>query len=195
MNKKIILASNNQGKLREICCILQPYSYDLISQAEYSVDEISETGLTFVENAILKARHAAQKTELPALADDSGLVVDALDGRPGIYSSRFAGENATDQMNIEKLLAELGSRLANERQASFYCVMVLMQHPADPTPIICQGRWRGEILFSPRGKEGFGYDPIFYVPELKCSAAELSPDVKNKLSHRAQALRQLVRWL
>lgn len=192
MNKKIILASNNQGKLREIRTILQPLAFDLVSQTEYGVKEIPETGLTFVENAILKARHASQQSGFPALADDSGLVVDALKGQPGIYSARYAGPTATDQMNIAKLLADLENTPASKRKASFYCVIVLLQHAADPVPIICQSVWHGEILLTPQGANGFGYDPVFYVPELKCSAAELTLEIKNKFSHRAQALRQLV---
>ena len=186
---KIVIASNNQGKLREIRSVLQSDDYELVSQDEFAVTEIAETGLTFVENAILKARHAAQQTGYPALADDSGLCVAALNGKPGIYSARYADEKASDQENITKLLTELGS--TPQRSATFHCVIVLLAHASDPVPLICQGHWSGEILFSPRGNNGFGYDPIFYLPQLQCSVAELDSKMKNQLSHRAQALKQL----
>jgi XTP/dITP diphosphohydrolase len=161
-------------------------------QSEFGVVDAEETGLSFVENAILKARNAAQHTGLPAIADDSGIEVDALHGAPGIYSARFAGEGATDQANLDKLLAELDGLPEAQRSARFQCLMVFMEHANDPTPLICQGTWEGRILLAARGDNGFGYDPVFYVPTHNCSSAELPADVKNTLSHRGQALRKLV---
>jgi len=187
----VVLASTNPGKLREIQRILKKLSWQIIPQAEFHVPEIQETGLTFVENAILKARCTAQHTKLPAIADDSGLEVDALDGAPGIYSARFAGKNATAQQNIKKLLHELENIPEQERTARFQCIMVYLQHAKDPSPIIAQGTWEGRILFKEQGKNGFGYDPIFFVPTHNCSAAELPIDTKNQISHRGQALRLL----
>jgi len=194
--KKIVLASNNAGKVREVNAILTNQDFVVISQSEFNVVEVEETGLTFVENAILKARNAAKHTGLPALADDSGLEVDALNGAPGIYSARFAGVGAGDATNLQKLLGDLDA-LDNTggdvpRTARFQCVMVLMRHATDPVPLICQGTWEGSITKSPQGENGFGYDPVFYVAEHQCTAAELSADVKNKLSHRGQALTQLL---
>ena len=156
------------------------------------VPDIEETGLTFVENAILKARNAAQHTGRPAIADDSGIEVDALNGAPGIYSARYAGIGASDQANLEKLLTELGDLPEEKRTARFQCLMVYMRHANDPTPLICQGSWEGRILFKPQGENGFGYDPVFYVPTHDCSSAELPADVKNSLSHRGQALSKLL---
>jgi XTP/dITP diphosphohydrolase len=190
--KEIILASSNQGKVREINQLLTGLDLHVHPQTEYGVPDIEETGLTFVENAILKARNAAQHTGLAAIADDSGIEVDALRGEPGIYSARYAGEGASDQANLEKLLTELGDLPEEKRTARFQCLMVYMRHANDPTPLICQGTWEGRILFEPRGKNGFGYDPVFYVPTHDCSSAELAADIKNSLSHRGQALRKLL---
>lgn len=190
--KEIVLASSNPGKVREINQLLATLDLHVQPQSEFGVIDAEETGLTFVENAILKARNAAQHTGLPAIADDSGIEVDALNGAPGIYSARFAGDNASDQQNLEKLLAELEGMPEAQRSARFQCLMVFMAHANDPTPVICQGTWEGRILTTARGDNGFGYDPVFYVPTHDCSSAELSADVKNALSHRGQALRQLV---
>lgn len=190
---QIVLASNNQGKIKEIQALLPDYS--IIPQSEFIQSEAEETGVTFVENALLKARHAAQHCHLPVLADDSGLAVDALSGAPGIISARYAGINASDQDNVNKLLMELKGVSLEERTARFICVMVLIEHANDPVPIIAQGTWEGRILFHPTGANGFGYDPVFWVPEHDCSSAELPADVKNSLSHRGQALRQLAALL
>ena len=190
--KEIVLASSNPGKVREINQLLATLDLHVQPQSEFGVIDAEETGLTFVENAILKARNAAQHTGLPAIADDSGIEVDALNGAPGIYSARYAGSNASDQANLEKLLAELDGLPEAKRSARFQCLMVFMEHANDPTPVICQGTWEGRILPAARGDNGFGYDPVFYVPSHDCSSAELPADVKNALSHRGQALRQLV---
>jgi XTP/dITP diphosphohydrolase len=190
--KEIILASSNQGKVREINQLLAGLDLHVQPQTDFGVPDIEETGLTFVENAILKARNAAQHTGLPAIADDSGIEVDALNGAPGIYSARYAGIGASDQANLEKLLTELGDLPDEKRTARFQCLMVYMRHANDPTPLICQGSWEGRILFKPQGENGFGYDPVFYVPSHDCSSAELPADVKNSLSHRGQALRKLL---
>ena len=190
--KDIVLASSNPGKVREINQLLAGLGMQVQPQSEFGVMDAEETGLTFVENAILKARNAARHTGLPAIADDSGLEVDALAGAPGIYSARFAGEGASDQANLEKLLVELKAVPKEQRTARFQCVMVYMRHASDPTPLICQGTWEGHILFAARGDNGFGYDPIFHVPTHDCSSAELPAETKNSLSHRGQALRQLV---
>ncbi len=190
--KKIVLASNNKGKVREFNELLARLDYQVLPQAELGVDEVDETGLSFVENAILKARAAAAHTGLPAIADDSGIEVDALDGAPGIYSARYAGVGAGDTANLEKLLAELQGVPEAQRTARFQCLMVYMRHANDPTPLICQGTWEGRILESPAGDNGFGYDPVFYVPTHDCSSAQLAPEIKNSLSHRGQALRKLL---
>jgi len=192
---KVVLASGNAGKVREINEILAGLGIEVVPQTEFGVPEAEETGLTFVENAILKARNAAAHTGLPAIADDSGLEVDALKGAPGIYSARYAGPGANDRSNLEKLLAELGERPEAERSARFQCLMVYMAHDLDPTPIICQGSWEGRITFGPQGENGFGYDPVFFVPTHNCTSAELPAEEKNRLSHRGQALRQLVEAL
>ncbi len=163
-----------------------------VPQSDFDVPDADETGLTFVENAILKARHAAQLTGLPAIADDSGLEVDALNGAPGIYSSRFAGGGASDADNLQKLLAELKEVPEDQRTARFQCLMVFMSHAEDPTPLICQGSWEGRILFAPQGENGFGYDPLFWVPGEQCTSAELPSELKNRLSHRGQALQKLL---
>jgi XTP/dITP diphosphohydrolase len=191
----IILASNNAGKVREINQLLASAGISVRPQGELGIDEADETGLSFVENAIIKARHAAQASGLPAIADDSGLEVDALNGAPGIYSARYAGAGASDRANCDKLLAALDGVPETERRARFQCVMVYLRHAADPTPLICQGTWEGRILEAARGDNGFGYDPVFYVPEQGRSSAELDAATKNALSHRGQALRQLVQRL
>ena len=190
--KEIVLASSNPGKVREINQLLATLDLHAQPQSEFGVVDAEEIGLTFVENAILKARNAAQHTGLPAIADDSGIEVDALNGAPGIYSARFAGDNASDQANLEKLLTDLDGVPESQRSARFQCLMVYMRHASDPTPLICQGTWEGRILPVARGDNGFGYDPVFYVPTHDCSSAELPADVKNALSHRGQALRQLL---
>ena len=188
----IILASSNKGKVREINQLLTGLDIKVRPQGELGVADADETGLTFVENAILKARNAADHTGLPAIADDSGLEVDALNGAPGIYSARYAGTGASDEANLEKLLEDIRDVPEAERSARFQCLLVYMRHANDPTPLICQGTWEGRILFEPHGENGFGYDPVFYVPSHDCASAELSPEVKNSLSHRGQALRLLV---
>lgn len=193
--QKVILASSNQGKLREIQQVLAHLNMQLIPQSEFNVSDAEETGLSFVENAIIKARHAAAISGLPALADDSGLEVDALQGRPGIYSSRFAGDKATDNDNIQKLLADLEGVEPPNRSARFQCVLVYMQHAEDPSPLIAQGSWEGYILEQSRGQNGFGYDPVFYIPEQQRTAAELDASIKNQHSHRARALAQLVKLM
>ncbi len=193
--KKVVLASNNAGKIREFNQLLQPFAFELVTQASLGVDEIEETGATFIENALLKARHAARVTGLPAIADDSGLLVDCLNGAPGIYSARYAGKDATATDNIEKLLGALKEVHDENRHAAFYCVLVFLQKHDDPAPVISDGRWPGIILREPKGTSGFGYDPIFYLPELGHTAAELAPLVKNRLSHRGIALTALVNAL
>ncbi|MDH5648448.1 MAG: RdgB/HAM1 family non-canonical purine NTP pyrophosphatase [Gammaproteobacteria bacterium] len=192
MTQKIVLASGNVGKVREIGELLADTSLIVVPQTEFNVEEVDETGLTFVENAILKARNAAIHTGLPAIADDSGLEVDALNGEPGIYSARYAGKGASDADNLEKVLDALKDVPEAKRSARFQCVMVYFRHGSDPTPLICQGTWEGQILFKPVGENGFGYDPIFFVPGENCSAAQLAPEQKNRLSHRGQALTKLV---
>jgi XTP/dITP diphosphohydrolase len=195
MKKRIVLASNNAGKVREFNQLLADCEFEVIPQCEFSLVEIEETGLTFVENALLKARNAAEHTGLAAVADDSGLEVDALQGAPGIYSARYAGAGASDLDNLETLLEALKNVPDEKRSARFQCLMVYMRHAKDPTPRIFQGTWEGRILNEPRGDNGFGYDPVFYVPGQRCSSAQLSPKVKNRLSHRGQALRLLVNSL
>ncbi len=187
-----VLASSNPGKVREFNELLAGHPIEVVPQSQFGVQDAEETGLTFVENAILKARNAARHTGLPAIADDSGLEVDALKGAPGIYSARYAGIGAGDRANLEKLLAELEGVPEAGRSARFQCLMVYLRHADDPTPLICQGTWEGRILTAPRGSNGFGYDPVFFVPTHNCSSAELEPAVKNVLSHRGQALRRLV---
>ena len=189
----IVLATSNQGKCREIQAILSPLTINCQPQSEYGIGAVEETGLSFVENALIKARHASKQSELPAIADDSGLVVPALGGRPGIYSSRYGGENADDNDNIDKLLSSLVGE--SRREAYFYCAMAYVRHPADPTPLIACGRWDGRILEVRRGADGFGYDPIFYLPVLEKTAAELGRDEKNHISHRAKALQQLLHMM
>jgi len=188
-SQKIVLASGNQGKIKEIHAILG--NYNIITQQEFNVEEADETGSTFIENAIIKARNAALHTNLPAIADDSGLIVDALNGAPGVLSARYAGTHANDKDNLQKLLTEMESIPDNQRSARFICVIVLMRHANDPFPIICQASWEGTILKREQGSNGFGYDPIFWLPNENCSSAELNATRKNQLSHRGQALRQL----
>ncbi|MBV1788383.1 RdgB/HAM1 family non-canonical purine NTP pyrophosphatase [Marinobacterium sp. D7] len=192
MIDRIVLASGNRGKLNEFNQILAPLQVSVVPQSDFAVREAEETGLSFVENAILKARHACQVTGLPALADDSGLEVDALRGAPGIYSARYAGEGASDEENNRKLITALANIPDAERSARFQCVLVFMRHAEDPTPLVCQGSWEGFILHEPRGQNGFGYDPLFLVPERNCASAELSPEEKHALSHRGKAVQQLI---
>lgn len=188
---KIVLATGNQGKVREMASLLADFGFDVVAQSEFNISEAAETGTTFIENAIIKARHAAKETGLPAIADDSGLEVDALNGAPGIYSARYAGEDATDQQNLNKLLVAMRDVPQEQRTARFHCVLVLMRHENDPTPIVCHGQWQGRILTEAQGDHGFGYDPVFYVPEDNCASAELEPARKKQLSHRGKALQQL----
>ncbi|WP_312227912.1 XTP/dITP diphosphatase [Pseudescherichia sp.] len=193
--QKVVLATGNAGKVRELASLLNDFGLDVVAQTELGVESAEETGLTFIENAIIKARHAAQVTGLPAIADDSGLAVDALGGAPGIYSARFAGVDATDQQNLDKLLVELQDVPDSERQAQFHCVLVYMRHADDPTPLVCHGSWQGTIARAPAGSGGFGYDPIFVVPEAGKTAAELTADEKRAASHRGQALKLLLEAL
>ena len=190
-----MLASSNPGKLREFNQLLGGLQIEVLPQSHFKVVDAEETGLSFVENALLKARNATAHSGLPAIADDSGLEVDALHGAPGIYSARYAGSDASDSDNIAKLLAALTDVPEALRTARFQCLMVYMEHAHDPTPLICQGTWEGRILIEPRGTQGFGYDPVFFARAHNCSAAELPPAVKNNLSHRGQALRQLLTTL
>ena len=190
--QEIVVATGNQGKLKEINQVLNPFGLQALGQKQFNVPDIEETGLTFVENAILKARNAAKLTGKPALADDSGLEVDALQGAPGIYSARYAGADATDSANVEKLLKALKDVPKEQRTARFQCVMVYLRHETDPVPLICQGTWEGYIDFQPSGDNGFGYDPVFVSPEHQCTAAQLPPEIKNQLSHRGQALQKLM---
>ncbi len=187
---QIVLASGNKGKLKEFSELMADYGVKILAQSEFNVSEVAETGTTFVENAIIKARHAAEITGHAAIADDSGLEVDFLQGAPGIYSARYAGEGAKDQQNYTKLLKALDNQ--TQRSARFQCVLVYMRHAKDPTPIICQASWEGSIGFSPLGDNGHGYDPIFIPAGHQCSAAELSSDEKNLLSHRGKALVLLI---
>jgi len=187
--QQIVLASGNAGKIREIQALLP--NYPIVAQSAFDITEAEETGLSFVENAIIKARNAALHSGLPAIADDSGLVVDALHGAPGVLSARYAGAAANDRDNLQKVLQALEGVPDEQRTARFVCVMVFMQHAEDPLPVIAQGVWEGRILHQPKGENGFGYDPIFWVPELDCAAAELSAEVKNALSHRGKALKTL----
>lgn len=193
--KELVLATGNPGKVAELQAMLAPYGYRVRPQVEYSVAEVAETGLTFVENALLKARHAAEITGLPALADDSGLCVDYLQGAPGLYSSRYAGEQASDADNVGKLLAALAGVPEAERGAHFHCSIVFLRTANDPDPVISSARWRGVIAETTAGQQGFGYDPVFYVPEQACTAAQLSKASKNSISHRGQALSLLAQQL
>ncbi|WP_094751444.1 RdgB/HAM1 family non-canonical purine NTP pyrophosphatase [Psychromonas sp. CD1] len=195
MNTKWVLATGNEGKVKEMSQLLNSFSIEVLAQSYFDVSEVAETGSTFVENAIIKARHASKITGLPAIADDSGLEVDFLKGEPGIYSARFAGEKACDQDNINLLLERLKGVDATLRQARFQCVLVYMRHADDPTPIICQGTWEGRISTEAHGENGFGYDPIFWLESEHCTSAQLSAQRKRELSHRGQALAQLIKKL
>ena len=192
---KAVIASSNQGKLREFERLFDDIAIEIEPQSKFNVPDAVEDGLSFVENALIKARHASRLTNLPSIADDSGLEVDYLKGAPGIYSSRFAGNNATDKENISKLLLALNDVPLSKRIARYQCVIVKIDHPNDPTPTIAQGSWEGLIALEPKGHQGFGYDPIFYLPELKCMSAELENNVKNKVSHRSQAMAVLMEKL
>jgi len=192
---KVVLASSNEGKIREFKEMLAPFHLEVVPQSELGVQDVPETGLTFIENALIKARHATRETGLPAIADDSGLVVAALNGAPGIYSARYAGKQSNAKENIKKLLTDLSNTSDDQRDAYFHCVLVFMQHEKDPTPLVCDGQWHGFILHELSGNNGFGYDPVFYVPDEKKTAAELPLDVKNKISHRGLALQLLLKAL
>ncbi|MBB5320843.1 RdgB/HAM1 family non-canonical purine NTP pyrophosphatase [Marinobacter oulmenensis] len=195
MSQKLVIASNNQGKIAELHDLLQPLGLAPVAQGELGVPEAEEPAVTFVENALLKARNAARHTGLPALADDSGLAVDALDGQPGVRSARYAGPDATDADNVQALLEALEGLPEEQRGAQFHCVLVYLRHADDPTPIICHGQWPGRILTVPMGDGGFGYDPVFYVPESDCSAAQLTREQKSRASHRGRALAGLLEQL
>lgn len=190
--QKVVLATGNAGKVRELASLLSDFGLDIVAQTDLGVESAEETGLTFIENAILKARHAAQITGLPAIADDSGLAVDVLGGAPGIYSARYAGEDASDQQNLEKLLEALKETPDEQRHAQFHCVLVYLRHADDPTPLVCHGSWSGVITRQAAGNGGFGYDPIFFVPSEGKTAAELTREEKNAISHRGQALKLLL---
>ena len=190
---RVVLASGNQGKLAELSSLLGPLGFDLVSQAELGIAPGPETGATFIENALQKARFASRQVDLPAIADDSGLVVNALGGAPGIRSARYAGTDADSQANSAKLLRELAG--ASDRSAHFYCALVFITHPDDPAPKVATGSWSGSILDAPRGGSGFGYDPLFFVETQGCTAAQLDPAEKNRLSHRGQAVRALCEQL
>ena len=189
---RIVLATGNAGKVRELQQLLADMDYEIVPQSEFNTPEAVEDGLGFVENALIKARSASRHTGLPAIADDSGIAVDALDGAPGIYSARYAGKGATDEQNLNRLLENMQAIDEPDRTARFICLMVYVRHAEDPTPLICQGSWEGRLLRSPQGENGFGYDPIFYVPEKDCTSAQLSSDEKNAMSHRGKAIRCLV---
>lgn len=190
--QKLVIASGNKGKLRELAALLEPLDYDVHTQSEFNVPDVEETGTTFVENAIIKARNAALHTGLPAVADDSGIEVDALDGAPGVYSARFSAPDASDEKNNALLVEKLRDVPEAQRGARYRAVIVYMRHAADPSPIICEGSWEGLIVLEPQGEGGFGYDPYFWVPTHGCTSAQLSAEEKNALSHRGQALRELV---
>lgn len=190
--RELVLASGNRGKVRELSSMLEPHGWKVTPQNHWDIVEAVEDGLSFIENALIKARHASRHTGLPALGDDSGLVVDALGGAPGIHSARYAGEDADDRSNIVKLLTALKSVPETARTAHFYCTMVLVRHSNDPAPLLATGQWDGRILKAPRGSGGFGYDPVFWVPSENCSSAELPPEVKNRISHRGLALKALL---
>ena len=190
--QKIVIASGNAGKLREFQQLLAGCGFEVLPQSEFSVSDADETGTTFVENAIIKARHACAKTGLPAIADDSGIEVDALNGRPGVYSARYSGPHANDANNNKKLLTELVNVPDEKRTARYHAVLAFMRHADDPTPILCHGVWEGFILTEARGENGFGYDPLFFVPSHNCAAAELDKAEKNRVSHRGKAMAELL---
>jgi len=191
----IVIASGNAGKLQEIRDLLSARPVNVLPQSDFGIEDADETGLSFVENALIKARHASGRAGLPAIADDSGLEVDCLAGAPGIFSSRYAGIGASDEENLRLLLERLRSRAGQRIDARFQCVVVYMRHAADPTPLIAQAGWEGHIIDTPRGQNGFGYDPVFFVPEQGCTSAELRPEVKNSISHRGRAMQQLLEKL
>jgi len=195
MTRQIVIATHNPGKLHEFQQALKTLNCELVSQKAYGIDEPYETGSTFVENAVIKARNVCQLTGNPAIADDSGLQVDALGGAPGVKSARYSGESRDDQSNIAKLLQKMQQVPDAKRAARFHCVSVYLRHAEDPGPIICEGIWEGLILHSGQSDSGFGYDPVFYIPSQQCTAAELSTERKNQLSHRGQALRCIVSQL
>lgn len=192
MKQQIVLATSNPGKVREFNALLAPVELEVVAQSHWQVPSAEETGITFVENALIKARHASQWTGLPAIAEDSGICVEALHGAPGIYSARYAGEGASDQANLDKLLESMIHVPAAQRGAFYYSAIVFLNDPTDPTPIIVDGLWHGSILFGSQGNGGFGYDPVFHVPSHHCSSAELSMEEKNRLSHRSKALHKLL---
>ncbi len=190
--QEIVIASNNQGKLKEFIQLFSDLPYKAIAQSDFGVTSVEETGLSFVENAIIKARHACQQTQLPSIADDSGISVDALRGAPGIYSARYAGEECDDNANNALLLENLKATPELQRTARFHCALAFLRYAEDPCPIICQASWEGQILLEAQGKNGFGYDPLFYLPLSGCSSAELEPEQKNRISHRGQAMQKLL---
>lgn len=195
MTKQWVMASGNKGKLKEFSLLLKNSGIDIVPQSQFNVPEAEETGLSFIENAIIKARNASQHVDLPAIADDSGLEVDALNGRPGIYSARFSaseqGDKLSDQSNNKKLLKLMEGVSETQRSARFICALAFLRHPEDPTPIVCVGAWNGFILNATSGGQGFGYDPLFFVPKHNCSAAELTPQVKSSISHRGIAIKKM----
>lgn len=193
--QKLVLATGNPGKVRELANLLADFGFEVTAQTDLGVEPAEETGLTFIENAIIKARHAALVTGLPAIADDSGISVDALGGAPGIYSARYAGVDASDKANLDKLLETLKDVPEGQRQAQFHCALVYMRHADDPIPLVFHTSWPGEVLFAPAGSGGFGYDPIFYLPDLGCTSAELTHEHKSRISHRGQALSLLLNAL
>jgi XTP/dITP diphosphohydrolase len=193
--QKIVLASGNRKKVAELTQLLAQFQLQVIPQTDLNVEDVPETGTTFVENAIIKARHAAEVTGLPAIADDSGIEVDYLDGQPGIYSARFSGKHGDDQANNDLLVEKLQGVATEQRTARYQCVLVFMKHAKDPTPLICHGSWEGRILTEEIGDGGFGYDPLFWCEEHQCSAAELSPEQKAAISHRGKALSELMTQL
>jgi XTP/dITP diphosphohydrolase len=195
MTLRVVLATTNRGKLKELADLLAPWRVEVLAQSGFTSGSVPETGLTFVENALIKARHASEISGLPAVADDSGIEVDALQGRPGIYSARFAGEGASDADNLEQLLLELQGVPPERRTARYRCALVYMRSGSDPAPVVCQASWEGHILENPRGTGGFGYDPVFRVAGMDLTAAELAAAEKNRLSHRGKALRMLVEQL
>ncbi|MDD1791923.1 RdgB/HAM1 family non-canonical purine NTP pyrophosphatase [Enterovibrio sp. ZSDZ42] len=188
---KVVLATGNAGKVKEMADLLQDFGFNVLAQSEFGISDADETGTTFIENAIIKARHAAKETGLPAIADDSGLEVDFLNGAPGVYSARYAGEGKGDQANIDKLLECMANAPDGQRGARFHCVLVYMRHANDPTPLVCHGVFEGEITREASGSHGFGYDPVFYTKEHGCTLANLEPVIKKQISHRGQALTKL----
>jgi XTP/dITP diphosphohydrolase len=192
---KVVLATSTQGKLREFERLFSNSGLEIQPQSKFNIPDAIEDGLSFVENALIKARHASRLSGLPAIADDSGLEVDHLKGAPGIYSSRFAGDNSTDEENISKLLLALDGIHPSDRSARYQCIIVLIEHANDPTPVIAQGCWEGSVAIQPKGSHGFGYDPIFYLPKFECTSAELEHEVKNRISHRSKAMKELINKL